>query len=141
MRKSSILISFLAAGFLFAFAYAQMEKKQAAEVDPQAELQKSIERGKALFMDANLGTSGMSCNSCHIEGGTKDHKMGEMTMKAFDNLAAKYPKYFMMGKRVATLDQVVNMCIANAMKGKPLSWDDQKLTDLAAYVASMKAKK
>lgn len=140
MKKYSILVAILAIGFLFALVYAQMEKQEVAQVDPKAELKKSIERGKNLFMDTSLGTSGMSCNSCHLEGGTKDNKMGEMTMKAFDNLAAKYPKYFMMGKRVTTLDQVVNMCIMGPMKGKPLSWDDQKLTDLTAYVASVKAK-
>ena len=55
-----------------------------------------------------------------------------------DNLAAKYPKYFMMAKRVMTLDQVVHFCVVNPLKGKALAWDDQKLTDLTAYIASVK---
>jgi thiosulfate dehydrogenase len=106
--------------------------------DPHAELKKSIERGKALFMDPKLGTSGMSCNSCHMEGGTKAGKMKDMDIKPFDNLAAGYPKYFMMAKKVMTLDQVVNWCILKPMKGEPLAWDDARLTDLTAYVASVK---
>jgi len=47
----------------------------------------------------------------------------------------------MMAKRVMTLDQVVNWCIVTPMKGKALKWDDQKLTDLTAYVASVKVVK
>jgi hypothetical protein len=43
-----------------------------------------------------------------------------------------------MAKKVMTLDQVNNWCIMNPLKGKPLAWDDQKLTDLTAYVASVK---
>ncbi len=80
----------------------------------------------------------MTCNSCHMDGGTKEGKMGDMVIPAWDNLAAKYPKYFMMAKRVMTLDQVVQFCVVNPLKGKALAWDDQKLTDLTAYVASVK---
>jgi cytochrome c len=47
----------------------------------------------------------------------------------------------MMAKRVMTLEQVVQFCITNPLKGKPLVWDDQKLTDLTAYCASVKAEK
>jgi thiosulfate dehydrogenase len=141
MKKYSILIAILAGAFLFLIAFSQAEKKEAAQVDPDAALKESIENGKKLFMDASLGTSGMSCNSCHAEGGTKDNEMGNMTMKAFDNLNVQYPKYFPMAKKVMTLDQVVNLCITNALKGEALSWDDQKLADLVAYIASAKAKK
>ena len=140
MKKNLIVVLILAVGCLVLLAYVGKGREATEQVDPQAELQKSIERGKALFMDTALGTSGMSCNSCHMEGGTKAGKMGDMTIKAFDNLAAKYPKYFMMAKKVMTLDQVNNWCIVNPMKGKALSWDSQKLTDLTAYVASVKAK-
>ena len=140
MKRNLIVVSILAVGCLVLLAYAGKGREASAQVDPQAELQKSIERGKALFMDTALGTSGMSCNSCHTEGGTKPGKMGDMTIKPFDNVAANYPKYFAIGKRVMTLDQVINWCIVNPMKGKALSCDSQKLTDLTAYVASVKAK-
>ena len=140
MKKILIPLFIVAVGCLFLLAYAGHGKVATAQMDPKVELEKSIERGKALFMDATLGTSGMSCNSCHPEGGTKEGKMGEKTIMPFDNLAAQYPKYFMMPKRVMTLDQVINWCIVKPMKGEALSWDSQKLTDLAAYVASVKAK-
>ncbi len=38
--------------------------------DSKQELKQAIMRGKALFVDESLGTNGMSCNSCHVEGGT-----------------------------------------------------------------------
>lgn len=108
------------------------------DVDPDKELAKSVEKGQELFNDPSLGTSGMSCNSCHKAGGTEDNKMGDMNVPAWDNLSAKYPKYFGMAKRVLTLDQVVNICVTQAMKGEALVWDSKKLTDLTAYCASVK---
>ena len=140
MKKILIPLFIAAVGCLFLLAYAGNGKLATAQMDPKAELMKSVERGKVLFMDATLGTSGMSCNSCHPDGGTKEGKMGEKTIMPFDNLAAKYPKYITSAKRVMTLDQMINWCIVKAMKGEALVWDSQKLTDLAAYVASVKAK-
>jgi cytochrome c len=139
MKKATalmILVLFLA---LIVYACAQKEEPKKMEAaDPAAELAKSVASGKMLFNDKTLGTSGLTCNSCHMEGGTKEGKMGETVVPAWDNLAPKYPKYFMMGKRVMTLEQVVQFCIVNPLKGKALAWDDQKLTDLTAYCASVK---
>jgi|GEM_PF-757443 len=114
------------------------------KADPKAQktaaeaLAKSVENGKALFGDKSLGTTEMTCNSCHVEGGTKTGQMGKMAIPAFANVAAKYPKFFPMAKRVMTLSQVSNFCIVNPLKGEALKWDDQKLADLSAYVASVK---
>lgn len=138
MKKVTALIMMVLFLGLIIFALAQQEEPKKMEVDPAAELAKSIANGKKLFNDTSLGTSGMTCNSCHMEGGTKEGKMGDMVIPAWDNLAAKYPRYFKMAERVYTLDQVVNFCIATPLKGKALAWDDQKLTDLTAYCASVK---
>jgi len=138
MKKVTVLMIIVLFLALIVFVYAQKEEAKKMAVDPVAELAKSIANGKKLFNDTSLGTSGVTCNSCHMEGGTKEGKMGDMAIPAWDNLAAKYPKYFMMGKRVMTLDQVVQFCIVNPLKGKALAWDDQKLTDLTAYCASVK---
>jgi len=143
MKKLTMLI--FAALFLglIIFAYAQkMTETTTPTVNPAAELAKSIENGKKLFSDTSLGTSGMTCNSCHFEGGTTEGmKMGDMPLPAFNRLGAKYPKYIETTKRVITLDQAVNFCIVKPLKGKALAWDDQKLTDLVAYVAYVEPKK
>jgi cytochrome c len=139
MNKSIVLIVLIL--FLALVVYACAQKEEAEEMkpaDPAAELAKSVENGKKLFNDKTLGTSGLTCNSCHMEGGTKEGKMGDQVIPAWDNLAPKYPKYFKMAERVFTLEQVVQFCIVNPLKGKPLAWDDQKLTDLTAYCASVK---
>jgi cytochrome c len=113
------------------------EPKQAM-ADPVAELAKSVERGKKLFEDASLGTSGSACISCHVEGGVKDAKMGEKAVRAFVGLSSKYPAYFAGASRVMTLSQVNDFCLVNALKGEALKWDDQRLADLTAYAASVK---
>lgn len=140
MKKIFILAMMVVFIGSVVLAFAQ-EKEKKAKLDPEVELNKSIERGFALFKDKKLGTNEKTCNDCHMGGGTKDGKMGGMTLKAFDNLAAKYPKFFMMGNKVMTLDQVVNYCVTTPLKGEPLSWDDQRLTDLVAYCASLKIAK
>lgn len=137
MRKIAVFILIVLLVVFVAFAFAQKEEMMKMEVNPAKELAKSVENGKKLFNDKTLGESGMTCNSCHMEGGTKAGMMGEKSIPAFDNLAMKYPKFLMMAKRVMTLDQVVNFCIVNPIKGKALAWDDQKLTDLTAYCASV----
>ncbi|KPJ52781.1 hypothetical protein AMJ39_06930 [candidate division TA06 bacterium DG_24] len=137
MKKATVIISAFVLLALIMFACAKQEE-EAMEVDPTAELAASVEHGKELFYDESLGTSGMTCNSCHMEGGTKGGKMGDMTIRAFDDLGSKYPKYFGMATRVMTLSQVNNWCIVNPLEGEALAWDDQKLADLTAYVASVK---
>jgi len=127
--------------FTFIFAYAQEEEKVKAKAEAHEQLKMSIERGMALFNDPALGTTGQSCNSCHQESGKKAVKMGEMTIKPFHAVAASYPKYLGMAKKVMTLDQVINFCITSPMKGEPLKWDDQRLADLAAFIASVKTEK
>jgi cytochrome c len=138
MKKIAVLAIAILVGFACVLAYAQKEgEKEMPKPDPAKEMTAAVERGKALFGDTKLGTTGMSCNSCHMKGGTMDGEMGDMTVKAFDALSTKYPKYWMMAKKVMTLDQVINWCIVNPLKGTALAWDDQRLTDLAAYCASV----
>lgn len=92
----------------------------------------SIANGKKLYTDAGLGTSGKTCNTCHIEMG-KSKKKGMMGARGFVG-RKPFPKYFPMAKRVMTLEQSIQFCIVKPLKGKPLAWDDKKLTDLTSYV-------
>jgi len=96
------------------------------------EIEDAAARGKKLFADPSLSTNNTSCNSCHTNMGMGD---SPLTGKA------PFPKVFAMAKKVRTLDQTVQSCIVNALKGKPLAWDDAKLTDLVTYVNSLYQKK
>jgi len=75
-----------------------------------------------LWNDTSLGTSGLSCNTCHPKG------------KGLKKKA--YPRYIEMPKDIVTLDQMINYCVLNPMKGKALKWNSQKMTALAAYVTA-----
>ena len=144
MRKRVFLAAVLLVAFAVALAFAQEKQEKEMKMekkDPAAELKASVKRGEALFNDAELGTTGLTCGSCHMKGGTVDGKMGDMTMKAFDVLNTKYPRYVsMMGQidKVITLDQMVNFCVVNPLKGEALAADDQRLADLVAYCSSVR---
>jgi thiosulfate dehydrogenase len=92
------------------------------------EVEDAAARGQKLFVDAGLGTNGKSCDSCHTGLGK-----GDLPLTG----RAPFPKVFSMAKQVRTLDQTVQACIVNAVKGQPLAWDDPKLTDLVTYVSTL----
>lgn len=138
MRRVVVFAFVLLMVFAALSSAQEMGKMKA---DPGQELKNASARGKTLFMDASLGTNGMSCNSCHAGGGMKAGKMGEMEIPPFAQVGKKYPMYFKMAEKVMTLDQVINFCITTPMKGKALAWDDQKIADLAAYIVSVNAMK
>ena len=71
-------------------------------------------RGKALFADTTLGTSGRSCNTCHTDMGR-----GEK------NLVGKRP-----------FEHTIRDCIQSGLQGDP--GKDQAVADLKAYVESLK---
>lgn len=108
-----------------------------AGADPQAELAKAIEKGKALFNNTKLGKTGTSCNSCHPGGGTSGGQVMGMEIPTLKGAAATFPKYKSLAKRVITLSQMDNMFIEMIMKGKPLELGSDEAVSLAAYVTSL----
>jgi cytochrome c len=142
MSKALALMLAIVIAFAVAAAFAQDEMaEEKKERDPEQEFKFAVKRGKALFNDPKLGTSNMTCASCHKDGGTVDGIMGEMKIKAFEKLNVHYPKYMsMMGQidKVITLDQMVNFCVVTPLKGEALAADDQRLADLVAYCSWVK---
>jgi len=110
-------------------------------------LEASIKRGKKLFDDTKLGenTTGQSCNTCHLNGGTIGGAAEMMwkgqTMKiAIPTLiggAASFPKAIGPMKVVNTVGGQNNMCIMTFLKGTPLDLNSQEAIDLEAYVYSL----
>src|SRR3989337_3531609 len=129
MKKIGVLIAVLLLSGLAIPASAQKRVlwRKGETKNPVAELAKAVENGRKLFHNDSLGTNGMTCNSCHLGGGTEEGKMGEKNLPAFDKLGCKFPKYIEMAKRVMTLDQMNNFCIVNSLKGQALVWDDPRL--------------
>lgn len=69
--------------------------------------------GEKLFQNASLGTTGKSCSSCHPQG------KGLTQVGDYDD---------------AILQEFVNFCIRDAMKGKMLPEGSEELRVLALYL-------
>ena len=74
-----------------------------------------IEEGKKYFNDTSLGSNGKSCASCHTEG------------KGLEN-ACDYD--------VPTLQEFVNFCIRDAMKGDMLAALDPRIVKIEKLIRS-----
>lgn len=113
----------------------------AASVDPQqvvrptgttaatANQEELLSMGEALWNDKALGSSKLSCASCH-----------KNNVKRFKKSFLKpYPHSVKMAKKKAGLDQVsvegmVQLCMVVPMKSTPLPWDSVELSALSTYI-------
>lgn len=75
----------------------------------------SVEKGKALFNDAKLGTTGQSCNDCHKDGKGVE-KAGSMK----------------------DLESTINKCITQGIKGKALDTTSVEMQSMVKYIKSLK---
>ena len=73
----------------------------------------SVEKGKALFNDPKLGTTGKSCNDCHPGG------------KGVEKASAKND-----------LERIVNSCITHSIKGKALDVKSWEMQSIVLYIKS-----
>ena len=146
MRFYSILIMTLACVMFSIVGCTPGE--EAVEEDTEEAVEETAEEveeidlvalGAELFADATLGTSGMSCESCHIEGGAVDNTEGEMPTKALTGVKDRYPGIFAMrdAENESTLVEVTNFCITNPLKGEALAEDSEEMQALIAYMESL----
>ncbi len=78
---------------------------------------KNFHNAKALG-----GTIGISCDMCHPD--------------ASNTHPESYPKFQTQTKKMALLRDMINWCIENPLKGKPLPEDDPRLRSVEAYILS-----
>jgi len=76
------------------------------------------DKGKALFNDPKLGTTGKTCNGCHKDG-TGLEKSGERQ----------------------DLEKIVNKCITVALKGKALQPTSVEMQSLLLYLKGLGGEK
>ncbi|OIO70661.1 MAG: hypothetical protein AUJ57_08185 [Zetaproteobacteria bacterium CG1_02_53_45] len=84
--------------------------------------QQAADAGKKMWGDESLGTAGVSCLSCHA-----DHELLNLGKNQ------NFPHYVNMVGDVVTLDQMINYCMVNPMKGKQFDKNSKELTAMAAY--------
>jgi cytochrome c len=92
-----------------------------------------IRRGESLWKDRNLGGSGLSCDSCH---------MNNMQFQA--SFSEPYPHAVQMAEERAGLDSVhaaemVQFCMVVPMMEDPLAWDSEELLALTAYTYELQS--
>jgi thiosulfate dehydrogenase len=92
----------------------------------QASTDALVEEGNKIFHDASLlgGTDAISCDMCHPN--------------AANTHPETYPKYQVQLGRVALLRDMINWCIENPVRGKPLADDDPKMKALEAYILAQR---
>ena len=76
------------------------------------------DKGKALFNDPKLGTTGKSCNDCHKDG-TGLERSGERQ----------------------DLEKIVNKCITASLKGKELKPKSVEMQSLLLYLKGLGGEK
>ncbi len=112
-------------------AFAQNRQHEAYNRDSpgdefvrKAEFDKFVAEGKRIFHDAEAfgGTVGVSCDMCHPD--------------ASNTHPETYPKYQVQMQKVALLRDMINWCIQNPTKGKPLADGDPRLRAMEAYIYS-----
>jgi hypothetical protein len=88
----------------------------------RASTQEFVDRGHKVFHDAKeLGSPiAVSCDMCHPDGSNTHPET--------------YPKYQVQLGRVALLRDMINWCIENPVRGKPLHEDDERLRAMEAYI-------
>lgn len=93
------------------------------------ELAKYVATGKKVFslVSPKLSSESKSCSSCHA-GEALAGKWGE------------YPKFRAELKKVVTIEQAIQWCLENQMKGKGLPLDDKYMVALSAFLKEMKGK-
>jgi thiosulfate dehydrogenase len=92
----------------------------------QASTDALVAEGNKIFHDASLlgGTDAISCDMCHPN--------------AANTHPETYPKYQVQLGRVALLRDMINWCIENPVRGKPLADDDPKMKALEAYILAQR---
>jgi thiosulfate dehydrogenase len=85
-----------------------------------------VDEGNKIFHDAKAlgGTIAVSCDMCHPN--------------AANTHPETYPKYQVQLGRVALLRDMINWCIENPVRGKPLPDDDPRLKALESYILAQR---
>jgi len=92
--------------------------------------QEAVDLGRKMWNDdENLGTAGVACLSCHAD-------FDLLNLEKRQN----FPHYVKMVGDVVTLDQMINYCLQNPMKGKQLEKNSKELTAMAAYYRAYRMK-
>jgi cytochrome c len=85
----------------------------------QEEFMTVVQKGRELWVSADLGTNGVACAQCHPN--------------AANTHPETYPKFQQQLGRVVALRDMINWCLQQPLEGEPLKLDDPRLVAMEAY--------
>jgi mono/diheme cytochrome c family protein len=85
----------------------------------------TVAKGRDVFKDTSLGTTGKSCNTCHRPEDLKD-------------AAERYPTFDAKLGRLVSLQERLRMMIQSKLGGKELPLGDIRTVALEAYLKSLR---
>ena len=115
MKHLSVIITVIISALLGAGSIASGEEA-------------SVKKGKALFNDPELGSTGSSCNTCHTDGRGLEK-------------AAKKITWIIGGKVHSTLEGAINYSIVTGLRGNALNVESVEMQSLVLYIKSLGGKK
>ena len=86
----------------------------------QNEYMSVVEKGRALWVDGDLGSNGVACAQCHPN--------------AANTHPETYPKFQQQLGRVIALRDMINWCLMNPLEGESLDLDSPEMIAIEAYV-------
>ncbi len=103
-------------------------------------LERAVHEGAKLFHSTSLGANGMSCQSCHLNGGRTEGRLPNgKKIPSLRNAAAIFPRYSKKAGYVRTMTMQINHCIEGGLGGMPLSADSPKMVALDSYFHALAA--
>ena len=109
-KRNSILFVFLAFSLPFTLAFAAHHTAE--------------ERGKSHFNNPSFANGTKPCSACHPDG------------KRLENAGEK-TDFSIMGGKQASLEDVINVCIVNANKGKVIDVNSTEMQEVVSYIKSL----
>ena len=113
------IISVLVLALIAILAYADEFTKEDLE-RWQNEYMSVVEKGRALWVDGDLGSNGVACAQCHPN--------------AANTHPETYPKFQQQLGRVIALRDMINWCLMNPLEGESLDLDSPEMIAIEAYV-------
>lgn len=89
--------------------------------------------GDRLFHSPTLGKNGLTCDTCHVDGGRFSHRLGSRRLPSLLFAQQAFPKVDSAGE-VTTLEQQINQCLVRYMHTRPLAPNNRKLGLLDLYI-------
>ncbi len=102
-------------------------------VQAKIALRSAEHRGDMLFHSSRLGTNGLSCDNCHVDGGRFSHRLAARRIPSLVGAKSLFPVVSSNGQ-VRTLEEQINLCIMRGLQGKPLAPESRQLSLLDLYI-------